>query len=457
MPIELVIFAEEEGPTFGLGMLGSRSIVGELSPDNLATLLNSDGRSYLDAGAVCGVDPTRFDECRLNPHTCLGLIEVHIEQSPGMWNRDQRLAVVTAIAGRHQYHVTVLGEANHAGATSMRDRFDALAGTAEMIAQLESMVRDLHPDAVLTVGRLLVQPNAVNVIANRVDFTIDFRAPDDATLAIGGDRILETISSVAARRGLQVEQLLTESIPARPLNRRLAAALGDDLPRTVSGALHDSAVLAPFIPTIMLFVPSQGGISHNPAEFSRCEDIALAAERVMNLVRRHSLAGINAMPRDTFIQTFGGIYEHSAWVAERASLDRPFPTVDALREALRRAMRTSRDDEQLALINAHPDLVGRLAQEGRLTHESTAEQRAAGLSNLAQHEVTQFEQFNAAYRAKFGFPFIICARLNRKQEILEAFPTRLNNTREQEIAAALDEIDKIAELRLRDLFWEHSI
>jgi 2-oxo-4-hydroxy-4-carboxy-5-ureidoimidazoline decarboxylase len=127
-----------------------------------------------------------------------------------------------------------------------------------------------------------------------------------------------------------------------------------------------------------------------------------------------------------------------------------------MRDAFRQTVRTSGDDEQLALITAHPDLVGRLAREGRLTRESTAEQEAAGLSDLEPDEIEAFERHNAAYRDKFGFPFIICARLNRKQAILDAFPSRLQNTRQQEIATALDEVDTIAELRLRDLVWEPS-
>lgn len=107
-------------------------------------------------------------------------------------------------------------------------------------------------------------------------------------------------------------------------------------------------------------------------------------------------------------------------------------------------------DEQLKLIASHPDLVGSLAREGRLTRESTTEQAAAGLTQLSRDEIAAFERFNAEYRTKFGFPFVICARENKKAAILAAFPRRLANTREQEIATALGEIAKIARLRLLD-------
>jgi OHCU decarboxylase len=107
-------------------------------------------------------------------------------------------------------------------------------------------------------------------------------------------------------------------------------------------------------------------------------------------------------------------------------------------------------DEQVSLIASHPDLVGRLAREGRLTRESTAEQSAAGLTRLTEEEIALFDSHNQKYRDRYGFPFVICARENKKAAILAAFPVRLNNTREQEIQTALKEIAKIARLRLLD-------
>jgi OHCU decarboxylase len=106
------------------------------------------------------------------------------------------------------------------------------------------------------------------------------------------------------------------------------------------------------------------------------------------------------------------------------------------------------------LIRAHPDLVGRAALSGTLTQSSTNEQAAAGLNKLTPEEVTLFQKQNEAYRKKFDFPFVICARLNKKEAIIEGFSQRLQNSREEEIQAALHEIFKIAELRLRDLIKE---
>jgi len=108
-------------------------------------------------------------------------------------------------------------------------------------------------------------------------------------------------------------------------------------------------------------------------------------------------------------------------------------------------------EQQVALLQAHPDLVGRAAQAGTLTPESSREQAAAGLNRLTPEEITTFNRLNQAYWSRFGFPFVICARLNKKEAILKAFPVRLENSRQQEIKTALAEIEKIASLRLADL------
>ena len=153
------------------------------------------------------------------------------------------------------------------------------------------------------------------------------------------------------------------------------------------------------------------------------------------------------MSAPKFAQVFGTIFEHSPWVAERTLRARPFASAQELHGAMCAAVRKAAPEEQLTLIRAHPDLVGRAA----LTPESQGEQTAAGLMDLADDERTRFASYNAEYKERFGFPFVICARLNKKDTILEAFPRRLRNTPEQERSAALDEIYKIAELRLRDL------
>jgi OHCU decarboxylase len=164
-----------------------------------------------------------------------------------------------------------------------------------------------------------------------------------------------------------------------------------------------------------------------------------------------TLSQLNQLSQSEFVRVVGPVFEHSPWIAESAWLKKPFADVEMLHRDLCKIVRNAGEERQLALIQAHPDLVGRLALTGQLTRESTTEQASAGLNQLRPDEVALFQQNNAAYKDKFGFPFIICARLNKKEAILDGFTVRLKNSREQEIQAALEEIFKIAELRLRDL------
>ena len=290
-PLELIVFAEEEGTTFGLGMLGSRAWVGELSQQQLAAVRNARGESYLEAGAAHDVHPSRLLEDTFNARHYLGLVEVHIEQGPGMWNVGVPLAVVTAIAGRKQYKVKLRGVANHAGSTSMADRKDALAAAAVCILQLEGLANGLGDGTVMTVGRIECRPNAINVIPASVEFTVDFRSPSNDVLTDGDAQIRQRIAQACDRRGIEHAIEQTEDAPAVQMDgglcANLARACADIAKSTataVSGALHDAAILAPHLPTAMLFVPSKDGISHNPAEFSRVEDIALAARVLQELV-----------------------------------------------------------------------------------------------------------------------------------------------------------------------------
>lgn len=292
--VELIVFAEEEGTTFNLGMLGSRAWTGNVGVERLRALRNSAGQDYLTAGAPHGVAPERLETERFRPSDYLGLIEAHVEQGPGLWNAGTPVAVVTAIAGRRQYLCTLRGEANHAGATLMADRRDALAGAAETVVAMESLARELdgkNGHTVITVGRLEVEPNALNVIPGRVTFSIDFRARTNPELSAGGERVRGTVSRIARGRSLGLELAVTEEVPAVPLDAGVCARLRDacrrlglTVPDTASGALHDTAILAPLLPAAMLFVASKGGISHNPAELSRMEDIACAASIVAEAV-----------------------------------------------------------------------------------------------------------------------------------------------------------------------------
>lgn len=163
-----------------------------------------------------------------------------------------------------------------------------------------------------------------------------------------------------------------------------------------------------------------------------------------------SLARINALDREQFTERLGGLFEGPPWIVDAAWERRPFASVAQLHEALCGVMRAAPEAKQVALIQAHPDLVGRAALTGTLGKASREEQASAGLNRLSPQEIATFQRLNAEYQARFGFPFVICARENTKETILAGFADRLPHTREREIATALDEIGKICALRLRD-------
>ena len=162
----------------------------------------------------------------------------------------------------------------------------------------------------------------------------------------------------------------------------------------------------------------------------------------------------SAMPPALFMERFGGIWEHSPWVAEAtfaAGLGAGHDTVEGLHAAMCKAMRAGTPDQQRGLILSHPDLAGKLAAAKLLTPSSTAEQASAGLDHLTDEEKSRFTALNEAYKARFGFPFIIAVKDNTKAGILAAFEARLKNNTDQEFATALGQIERIARLRLETL------
>jgi 2-oxo-4-hydroxy-4-carboxy-5-ureidoimidazoline decarboxylase len=165
-----------------------------------------------------------------------------------------------------------------------------------------------------------------------------------------------------------------------------------------------------------------------------------AAEPDMNAV--------NAMDRAAFVQKFGGIFEKSPWVAEKVWEKRPFASVDDLHGAMVNIVKHSPVPNQLALLQSHPDLAGKEAQAGAMTASSVSEQASAGLNALSKAEIAQISELNAAYKQKFGFPFIIAVRMHTKEGIFFEFNRRLANETQVEFANDLQNVYAITRLRL---------
>ena len=161
------------------------------------------------------------------------------------------------------------------------------------------------------------------------------------------------------------------------------------------------------------------------------------------------------MTRDEFLTLFGSVYEHSPWVAEAmvgAGLDTDSDSAAGLAAQMATVVDGASDGTKLALLRAHPDLAGRLALAGRMTSSSTSEQSSAGLDHCSPEELERFRELNLAYTAKFGFPFILAVRGYQRDEILNIFVQRLENSPEAEFKEALSHVKRVAGLRIQDRF-----
>jgi 2-oxo-4-hydroxy-4-carboxy-5-ureidoimidazoline decarboxylase len=165
----------------------------------------------------------------------------------------------------------------------------------------------------------------------------------------------------------------------------------------------------------------------------------------------YTLDQLNRVSKDAFVAALSGIFEHSPWVAEAAAELRPISGIDELHRKMSRIVETAGEEKQLALINAHPELAGKAAVRGELTAESTREQSGAGLDQCTQEEFDRLLKLNAAYREKFGFPFILAVRGYDRHGIIANFEARVNNSRADELRASLDQIYRIARFRLDEL------
>lgn len=165
-----------------------------------------------------------------------------------------------------------------------------------------------------------------------------------------------------------------------------------------------------------------------------------------------TLAGLSGASREDFVRALGGIFEHTPWIAEQAYSARPFANVEALHDAMIAALASAPDDAKLALIRAHPELAGKEAAAGTMTVDSVGEQASAGLGRCTPDELVRLRSGNAAYREQFGFPFVMAVKGRGRNEILAELASRMGNTRDAEFARCIEEIGKIARLRLDALF-----
>lgn len=291
--IEFIALVEEEGARFPGGLIGSRSMLGELPVEKFEQLVGFDGLTTVEAIEQSGLT---LPQRKARPiDTIARYIELHIEQGPLLENNDTDIGIVESIVGLRHLVITVKGEAGHAGTTPMDLRADALVAASKIIANLPTLIHDqTEAGTVITVGHLNVFPNGSNVIPHTVEFTIDLRSSTRESLQIATERLYDYLKLHETEQ-IQVE--LTEKLQVEPI--KMDKIMNDYLKQSCkqrnytfldmhSGAGHDAMVFAKYVPSTIFFVPSHKGISHSPKEWTEIEDLCKGIDILFDLVIQES-------------------------------------------------------------------------------------------------------------------------------------------------------------------------
>jgi allantoate deiminase len=286
--IEVIGFSEEEGVRFRKPFLGSLALVGRLDTETLSRTDRS-GVSVTEAIRAYGLDPAQLPAAALG-NDVFAYLEFHIEQGPVLESEDAPLGVVEALVGQTRMEIVFVGQANHAGTTPMHLRHDAMAAAADWIVAVESCTAS-HEGLVATVGKLEASPGAGNVIAGRVTASLDVRHADDSVREGAVAAMVRAAETAAAKRGVHVTMRTELEQPAAPLDPQLTSMLRNAAARAgfpsrtmTSGAGHDAMILAPIVPSTMLFVRSPGGLSHHPDEAVLPQDVEAAMATAMEFL-----------------------------------------------------------------------------------------------------------------------------------------------------------------------------
>ncbi len=280
--LEMVALCEEEGSRFHANFWGTRAMLGMIEPAELTEMRDEAGTSIGEAMAEVGLAPEQFRSAVRDDLDAF--VELHIEQGRILFDSGTPLGVVSTITGLYRFLATVEGQTDHAGTTPMHLRRDAFQASAEMALAMTALVEGEGQPAVVTTGYWDVQPGAWNIVPGMVHFGVDLRHPVEATKQRLGAAVRAVGDQIATRRKVSVRYEMVGDVPARDMHPEVrlvleAAARSLDVPLEVmvSGAGHDSQVMATRVPTGMLFVPSREGRSHSSAEYTSPEDAARGA------------------------------------------------------------------------------------------------------------------------------------------------------------------------------------
>lgn len=285
--LEIVDFVCEEPTIVNLSPLGSRTMAGDVTPDMIAAASAPSGQSLGLAIADLGGQVDQLGKARRNPGDIAAFLELHIEQGSVLERAGLEVGVVTVVAGPCRGSVRITGVADHAGATSMTERRDALAGASEFVLEVERIVStpDLIQESVGTVGSLTVSPNMVNVIPGQVDMKVEVRSTSVPALEWAREAIETSLYSIGERRRLTTQILwehLESPVPVAPQIQELFNQACDDLAVPHMGlpsrASHDAARLAPITPAGIVFIPCLEGRSHCPEEWADLNHIVTGTQ-----------------------------------------------------------------------------------------------------------------------------------------------------------------------------------
>lgn len=286
-PLEVVIFQFEEG-----GLYGSRGMIGTLAERDLA-LVNWSGKSVKDGITFIGGDPARLPEAKRVAGDIAVYLELHIEQGGTLEQRALQVGIVQGIVGVYRWDVTVEGFANHAGTTAMRDRKDALLAAARFIDAVNRNVTSVPGRQVGTVGKIQVSPNTPNVIPGKVSVSLELRDLDAAKVQSLYESIRRDGEGIAGATGTTFKFTAVSANEPALTDARVRRAVGETAAATnltsvelPSGAGHDAQSIARIAPMGMIFVPSAGGISHSPKEYTAPGDCVRGGDMLLNTVLR---------------------------------------------------------------------------------------------------------------------------------------------------------------------------
>lgn len=286
-PIEVVDWTDEEGARFAAGCIGSSVFSGQRDPASALALVDADGISLADALNQIGYAGT----APLGETPIKAYFETHIEQGPLLESEGLPVGAVIGAQGQRCFIVTVNGVDGHAGTLPMDKRRDSFVGAAKMTVALNELATTYTPAAVITVGNVQVQPNSRNTVPGRTVFSIDSRHPDAATLQQMETDMTRICTDIAAASGLTVDMdVVTRAEPVSFDAACVDAVRAACQARQIrymdiySGAGHDACKIAAVAPTGMIFVPCEGGISHNELESARPEDVATGTQILLDVM-----------------------------------------------------------------------------------------------------------------------------------------------------------------------------